>query len=121
MVTRVAIVPGATGLPLMLISALSMHAKALRANPLLSLLLGDVIARGDPLTQPRLTLQGRARFLLPPEAEHQGLRQRWLAHQPKALIYVDLPDFSFVVTEVSEIFLNGGFGRAYALTPTDIA
>ena len=65
MVTRVAIAPDRDGLPLMLISALSMHSKALRADPSLSLLLGDVVARGDPLTQPRLTLIGRARFPAP--------------------------------------------------------
>ena len=35
MVTRVAIAPGAAGLPLMLLSSLSMHSKALRADPAL--------------------------------------------------------------------------------------
>ena len=120
MVTRVAIAPGADGLPLMLISALSMHAKALRADPCLSLLLGDVVARGDPLAQPRLTLQGRARFLAVSGPERAALRQTWLAHQPKARIYADLPDFSFVALDLTEAFLNGGFGRAYILSAADL-
>ena len=120
MVTRVAIAPGAGGLPLMLLSSLSMHSKALRADPALSLLLGDVVARGDPLTQPRLTLQGRARFLVPSGTERAALRARWLVHQPKALVYVDLPDFSFVTLDLDQAFLNGGFGRAYHLDPADL-
>ena len=120
MVTRVAIVPDRDGLPLMLISALSMHSKALRADPSLSLLLGDVGTRGDPLTQPRLTLTGRARFLAPMATERAALRTRWLDHQPKARVYVDLPDFSFVTLGLDQAFLNGGFGRAYCLAPRDL-
>ena len=120
-VTRVAVVPGENGWPLLLISALSLHAAALRADPALSLLLGDVTAKGDPLTQPRLTLLGHARFLTMIEmVERDALRTLWLSHQPKARPYVDLPDFSFVAVDVAEAFLNGGFGLAYHLGIDDL-
>ena len=118
LVTRVAVAPAENGLPMLLISALSLHAKALRANPVLSLLLGDIAAKGDALTHPRLTLIGQARFL--DEAQRPLLRQRWLHHHPKALVYVDLPDFAFVAVDPEQAMLNGGFGRAYHLEPFDL-
>jgi heme iron utilization protein len=118
LVTRVAVAPGETGLPLMLISALSLHARALRENPALSLLLGEAEPKGDALTHPRLTVIGQARFL--PPADRSAYRAHWLKHHPKALVYVDLPDFAFVALDPEGALLNGGFGRAYHLDAIDL-
>ena len=53
-------------------------------------------------------------------ADDLALRARWLARNPKAKVYIDLPDFSFVrLTPVSAL-LNGGFARAFRLSPDDI-
>jgi putative heme iron utilization protein len=120
MVTRIAIGTTPGGAPLTLISALSQHTGALRANPACSVLLGEPGPRGDPLTHPRLTLQCAARFVDRTTPEHAALRDRWLADHPKARLYVDFADFGFVALNATAVFLNGGFGKAYVLTPDDL-
>lgn len=108
----------AEGVPLTLVSTLSHHTRALGADPRCSLLLGEPGPRGDPLTHPRLTLLARARPA-PPE-ERAALREAWLARHPKARLYVDFSDFLFVRLHPEGAFLNGGFGRAYRLSPADL-
>ncbi len=54
-------------------------------------------------------------------AERAQLRRRYLAHHPKAALYVDFADFAFWRFNVSRASLNGGFGKAYALTASDLA
>ena len=120
MVTRVAVGTDAAGRPVSLVSDLSAHTGALRANPACSLLVGEPGARGDPLTHPRLTLQARAHFLRKGEAGHEALRAGWLESHPKSRLYIDFADFSFVVLEVQAGHLNGGFGKAYRLGPGDL-
>ncbi|MCE8469190.1 pyridoxamine 5'-phosphate oxidase family protein, partial [Rhodovulum sulfidophilum] len=94
-VTRIALAPGADGLPVTLISDLAPHTAALRALPDCSLLVGEPGAKGDPLTHPRLTLQARAVFATC-DAERSALRETYLERQPKARLYVDFADFHFV-------------------------
>ena len=118
-VTRVAVALVA-GAPLTLISALSHHTGALRADLRCSLLVGEPGPRGDPLTHPRLTLLARARFVAPDDPERPALRAAWLERHPKAKLYVDFADFAFVRLEPSGAHLNGGFGRAYRLGPEDL-
>ena len=115
MVTRIALVPGPDGLPLTLISTLSGHTGALDADPACSLLLGEPGAKGDPLTHPRLTLQARAEA-----ADKAALRDHYLAHYPKAQLYFDFTDFRMVRFAPVAAYLNGGFGKAYTLTPEDL-
>jgi putative heme iron utilization protein len=120
MVTRVAVGTDAGGRPVSLVSDLSAHTRALKANAACSLLLGEPGPRGDPLTHPRLTLQARARFVRKGAEGHAALRARWLEGHRKAALYVDFADFSFVVLEVEAAHLNGGFGRAFVLGPEDM-
>ncbi|MDJ0824826.1 MAG: pyridoxamine 5'-phosphate oxidase family protein [Rhodobacter sp.] len=121
MVTRIAVARDETGGPLTLISSLSAHTAALKVNPACSLLVGEPGAKGDPLTYPRLTLQCRAAFVPRPGANHDALRARYLAQQPKAKLYIDFGDFALVRLSVVEAHLNGGFGQAYRLIPADLA
>lgn len=116
MVTRIAVARDARGAPLTLISDLSAHTEALAADPVCSLLLGEPGDRGDPLTWPRITLQCRAAR----RDKTEELRGLYLQQQPKARLYIDFADFNFVAFEVTEAHLNGGFGRAYRLTPADL-
>ncbi len=120
-VSRVAVGTDAAGRPVTLVSTLAQHTTALRADPACSLLLGEPDTKGDPLTHPRLTLQARADFVAPDGPDHALLRARWLETHPKAALYVDFADFGFLRFAVAEAFLNGGFGKAFALGPDDLA
>ncbi len=100
----------------MLLSDLSDHAVALRADPACSVLLGDVPPRGDPLTHARLTLRGRAEV-----ADKAEWRGAWLAARPKAGLYYDFTDFAVWRLRVAEALLVAGFGRAHRLEPSDLA
>ena len=117
--TRIAVGTSPAGSPLTLISDLSFHTAALRRNPTCSLLLGEPKAKGDPLTHPRITLQCTTQFLPRNTPDHTQIRNHYLAHQPKAKLYIDFADFNFVLFTIQSASLNGGFGKAYTLTTKD--
>lgn len=98
-----------------LISSLSDHTKALEADPRCSLLLGAPGERGDPLTHPRLTLSARAEI-----ADKTALRDAYLAKRPKAQLYYDFTDFRVIRFAFQHGVLNGGFGKAFRVTATDL-
>ena len=105
---------------LTLVSGLAPHFRALRDRPDCALMLGEVGDKGDPLTHPRLMIRAQARFVAPDDPARPGIRARWLERNPKATIYIDLPDFAFVrLTPVSAL-LNGGFARAFHVAPEDL-
>jgi putative heme iron utilization protein len=103
------------GAPLFLMSELARHTKNLAANPHASLLLASEGGRGDPLNQPRITLNGVVR----PRAGEDG-RERYLRRNPKAKLYANFADFSVRRLDVETVHFNGGFGRADPLTAEDI-
>lgn len=118
-VTRIAL-SFLDGAPVTLISSLALHYGALEAAPECSLLLGDIPSKGDPLAFARLSLAARAEFVARESATHAPLREAWLADHPKAKLYVDFADFSFVRFSPLGAALNGGFGKAYDLTAADL-
>lgn len=120
MVTRIALATRQDGRPLTLISDLSAHAAALKANPAASLLVGEPGERGDPLTHARLTLQCRASFTRMGEPGHTGIAAHYLAQRPRAKLYSGFEDFFYVTFDIDEALLIGGFARAYRLTGADI-
>ncbi|MEM6758598.1 MAG: pyridoxamine 5'-phosphate oxidase family protein [Pseudomonadota bacterium] len=120
-VSRIAFTTDDHGAPLSLISSLSAHTQALEADSHCALLIGEPGDRGDPLTHPRLTLHCRATLIARDAPEHDGLRTRYLIKRPKAKLYIDFADFRFVTFEVRDGLLNGGFGKAFRITPTDLA
>jgi heme iron utilization protein len=119
-VTRIAIALDPCGAPLTLISDLSSHTRALRADPRASLLVGEPGERGDPLTHPRITLAVEAAFVGRGTSDHAALRSHWVTLRPKSKLYVDFADFSFVRLRPASAALNGGFGKAFVLTPGDL-
>ncbi len=119
-VTRVAVATTPDGQPLTLVSALSSHTVALRADPACSLLVGEPGPRGDPLTHPRLTLACEAAFTEHGTDTYAALRAHYLTIHPKAQLYIDFTDFAFATLRVRSAALNGGFGKAFHLTPTDL-
>jgi len=120
LVSRIAVAQDEAGQPLTLISELSHHTKALRAHAAASLLLGEPGPKGDPLTHPRITLQVTAAFVPQGSDDHIALRALYLAQHPKAQLYIDFGDFHLVRLAVTTAFLNGGFGKAFTLTATDL-
>jgi len=99
--------------PIIITSHLSSHTGQLEADPRASLLIA-AIGKGDPLAHPRLTLTGRAEAARPGEAAYDEMRRTYLAQNPKAQLYVDLPGFWFWRIAPEKVFLNGGFGRAWS-------
>ena len=114
-ISRIALGQDGAGLPVTLISALSQHHAGLAHSPACTLMLGEPGAKGDPLTHPRLMIRATAAFVPRHSPDHAALREIWLQSHPKAKLYIDFADFSFVrLVPVSALF-NGGFGRAFTL------
>jgi hypothetical protein len=119
-ISRIAFAKDPEGGLLTLVSGLAPHFRALRDRPHCALMLGEVGDKGDPLTHPRLMIRARAAFLAQDDPARPGIRTRWLERNPKATLYIDLPDFAFVrLTPVSAL-LNGGFARAFHIAPGDL-
>lgn len=118
-VTRVAFGLGPEGQFLSLMSDLAAHTNRLRAEPRCALLLGEPPQKGDPLAFPRISIEATARVLSRSDAAHEMHRTIWLTHHPKSQLYIDFSDFHFVEFTPLRADLNGGFGKAYTLTPDD--
>lgn len=121
LVTRVAFGLDPDGGPISLVSSLSNHTRALMGNPACSLLVGEPGDKGDPLTHPRLSLICHASFLRRGEEGHAELSAHYLRDHPKAKLYIGFTDFAFVRFQITEAHLNGGFGKAFHLNPSDLA
>ncbi|MDO5622055.1 MAG: pyridoxamine 5-phosphate oxidase [Paracoccus sp. (in: a-proteobacteria)] len=101
-----------------LLAGIAQHSRALTADPRAGLLITHARqGKGDEMVQARLSLQIRA---TPAEAT-DVLRQAWLAGDPKATIYANLPDFRFWHLAPVQGVLNSGFGRASQLGPKDLS
>lgn len=116
LVTRIALQTDADGAPLALLSGLAAHSRAIAADPRVGLMLVAEAAKGDAMTHARLSILGRA---LPAPAD-EARRALWLARDPKAKVYLDLPDFRFWRIEPVSGLLNAGFGQAFRLGPADM-
>lgn len=116
LVTRIAMQSDADGAPLALLSGLAAHSRALAADPRAGLLLIMPSAKGDAMTHARLSVTGRAA----PITMDSARRDLWLARDPKARVYIDLPDFRLWRIEPESGLLNAGFGQAFQLTAQDM-
>jgi hypothetical protein len=105
---------------LTLVSALAPHFHALRQTPDCALLLGEVGDKGDPLSHPRLMIRARAAFVASDDPVRAAIRARWIERNPKARVYIDLPDFAFVRLSPVSALLNAGFARAFRLDPNQL-
>ena len=105
---------------LTLVSGLAPHFRALRDRADCALMLGEVGDKGDPMTHPRLMIRARAEFMAKDDPARPAIRDRWLQRNPKATVYIDLPDFAFVRLTPTSGLLNGGFARAFHVAPGDL-
>lgn len=117
--SRVAVATDLDGTPAILVSSLSGHTPGLLADPRCSLLLGDP-GKGDPLAHPRITVSCRAEQLQRGSEAQARVARRFLNRHPKARLYADFGDFSYFLLHPQSASLNGGFGKAYRLTETDL-
>ncbi|TNM62927.1 HugZ family pyridoxamine 5'-phosphate oxidase [Aliirhizobium smilacinae] len=107
------------GVPVVLVSGLSGHTKGLNDDCRCSLLAGEP-GKGDPLAHARITVFCEAEPVARDAATHHRVRARFLRRHAKAQLYVDFPDFRFFRLAPVQASLNGGFGRAYALSGEDL-
>ena len=94
------------GSPLLMLSDLAEHTRALEADARCSLLFDDIAGMDDPLTGARLSILGKA--------ERSGdpvHRARFLARHPSAAQYADFGDFAVWRVAPARAHLVAGFGR----------
>jgi len=101
--------------PILLLSDLAEHAKAIAADDRVSLLYDGTEGLDQPLTGARATLVGRAR-----RTSDEGPRQRFLARHPDAAVYAGFKDFHFFRLELERAHLVAGFGKIHWLGAAEL-
>lgn len=117
--SRVLIATDTDGAPVILISALSSHTRAIERDGRVSLLTGEP-GKGDPMAHPRMTTRCLAGVIERGSDDHARMRARFLERHPKAKTYIDFPDFNLYRLSPVSANLNGGFGKAYAIEGKDL-
>lgn len=103
------------GRPLLLISDLAEHTRNIRADARVSLLYDATGGLDDPLSGPRLTLQGEAE-----PAGEPRLMEIYLARHPAAKTYADFKDFHLFRVRPLRAHLVAGFGRIHWVEASDL-
>lgn len=101
--------------PVLLLSDLAEHSKAIATDPRVSLLFDGTGGLAQPLTGPRVTLLGRAA-----RSDDERLKQRFLRHHPDAEMYAGFRDFNFYKVTLERTHLVGGFGKIRWIAPADL-
>ena len=94
------------GAPVLLLSSLAEHSRALAADRRCALLFDGTADLANPLEGARLTVLGTAE-----PSDDPALRARYLARHPSAAQYVDFRDFSFYRVVPARAHLVAGFGQ----------
>jgi putative heme iron utilization protein len=102
--------------PILLLSDLAEHSKAIAVDNRVSLLFDGTEGFDQPLTGPRVTVLGRAA----PTADER-LQRRFLAHHPDAGIYAGFKDFRFYRVALERAHLVAGFGKIRWLDAVELA
>ena len=101
--------------PVLLISDLAEHSKAISADSRVSLLFDGTMGLAQPLAGPRVTLMGRAS-----KTSDERLKQRFLRHHPDAAMYAGFGDFNFYKVTLERAHLVGGFGKIRWIEPGEL-
>jgi len=102
--------------PILLLSDLAEHTKAIAADGRVSLLFDGTQGLEQPLTGPRVTLVGRAE-----RTADERLGRRFLARHPDAAMYAGFKDFHLYRVVVERAHLVAGFGKIRWLTAAELA
>jgi putative heme iron utilization protein len=106
----------ADGELILLLSALSDHAKNLQRDPRASLLMDGTLELKEPLTGPRLTLLGEIHV----SPDQPGDKALYLKAHPEAELYAGFGDFRFYRFRILEGLFVAGFGRIFRLKPEEL-
>ncbi len=101
--------------PILLMSDLAEHSKAIAADPRVALLFDGTAGLAQPLTGPRVTLMGRAA-----KTDDERLKQRFLRHHPDAALYAGFGDFHVYRMTLERAHLVGGFGKIRWIAPGEL-
>ncbi|MEO8558362.1 MAG: DUF2470 domain-containing protein [Rhodospirillales bacterium] len=96
--------------PILFISTMAEHTKAIAGDNRVSLLIDGTAGLDQPLTGARLSLLGRIE-----KSDEPRLRARYLARHPDAERYADFKDFAFYRVAIERGHLVGGFGMIHWL------
>ena len=96
--------------PILLLSDLAEHSKAIAADPRVSLLFDATLGLDQPLTGSRVSLVGRA-VASDGTSDDERLKRRYLARHPDASLYLAFKDFRFYRVVLERAHLVGGFGK----------
>lgn len=92
--------------PLLLISELADHTRNLRQNPRVSLLYDGTGGLDDPLSGPRVAVQGEAEPI-----DKGRLLDRYLRRHPSAEVYAGFNDFHLFRVRPVRAHIVAGFGQ----------
>jgi putative heme iron utilization protein len=101
--------------PILLLSDLAEHTKAIAADDRVSLLFDGTHGLDQPLTGPRVTLVGRAA-----RTDDARLARRFLGRHPDAEMYAGFKDFHFYRVAVERAHLVAGFGKIRWLAAAEL-
>jgi heme iron utilization protein len=101
--------------PILLLSDLAEHTKAIAADARVSLLFDGTHGLDQPLTGPRVTLVGRAM-----RTDDARLARRFIARHPDAEMYAGFKDFHFYRVAVERAHLVAGFGKIRWLSVAEL-
>ncbi len=101
--------------PILLLSDLAEHTKAIAGDARVSLLFDGTHGLDQPLTGSRVTLVGRAC-----RTDDARLAGRFLAHHPDARMYAGFKDFHFYRIAVERAHLVAGFGKIRWLSAAEL-
>jgi hypothetical protein len=101
--------------PILLLSNLAEHTKAIAADSRVSLLFDGTAGLDQPLAGPRVSLLGRAA-----RTNDERLKRRFLVHHPDAEMYAGFNDFHFYRVAPERAHLVGGFGKIRWFTMAEL-
>jgi putative heme iron utilization protein len=104
------------------LSDLAAHKRHLRADPHCALLIFEPDdGRREILQHRRVSIACRGEIVPKHGPEYEAGRERYLAALPMHRLMFGLTDFDLVRLVPVQGLLNAGFGRAFRLTPDDLA
>jgi putative heme iron utilization protein len=101
--------------PILLLSDLAEHSRAIAADARISLLFDGTEGSAQPLAGPRVTVLGRAE-----RCREERIAGRFLARHPSARAYAGFADFAFYRVVPQRAHLVAGFGRISWLDAADL-